>query len=49
MVRPLPIPRTDEHVQMVESPLGLIPQGWEVGELGDLAESIRRNVKPEGC
>ena len=31
---------------MVESSLGPIPQGWEVGELGDLAESIRRNVKP---
>ena len=35
-----------ENVPMVESPLGPIPQGWKVGELGDLAESIRRNVKP---
>ncbi len=35
-----------ENIQMVESELGLIPQGWGVGEIGDLAESIRRNVKP---
>ena len=35
-----------EGVEMVESELGLIPQGWEVGELGDLAESVRRNIKP---
>ena len=35
-----------ENVAMVESPLGPIPQGWEIGKLGDLAESIRRNVKP---
>ena len=35
-----------EKVPMVESPLGSIPQGWEIGKLGDLAESIRRNVKP---
>ena len=34
-----------EQVEMVESELGLIPQGWEVGELGDLAESVRRNIK----
>ena len=35
-----------EHVPMVDSELGLIPQGWEVGTLGDLAESVRRNIKP---
>ena len=34
-----------EGVPMVESELGLIPQGWEVGKLGDLAESVRRNIK----
>ena len=34
-----------ENVPMVQSELGPIPQGWEVGELGDLAESVRRNVK----
>ncbi len=35
-----------ENVPMVESALGLIPQGWAVGILGDLAESVRRNIKP---
>ena len=35
-----------ENVPMVESPLGPIPKGWKMDELGNLAESIRRNVKP---
>ena len=35
-----------ENVKMVESELGLIPEGWEVGKLGDLAEAVRRNIKP---
>ena len=35
-----------EHVPMVESALGPTPQGWKIGKLGDLAESVRRNVKP---
>ena len=35
-----------EKVSIVESALGPIPQDWKIGELGDLAESIRRNVKP---
>ena len=35
-----------EQVDRVESELGLIPQGWEIGTLGDLAESVRRNIKP---
>ena len=35
-----------ESVPMVESPLGPIPKGWKIGTLGDLAESIRQNVKP---
>ena len=35
-----------ENVLMVELPLGPIPQGWKMDELGNLAESIRRNVKP---
>ena len=34
-----------ENVPLVESELGQIPQGWDVGQLGSLAESIRRNVK----
>ncbi len=37
-----------ENVLMVESSLGPIPQGWKVKKLGDLAESVRRNVKPDG-
>ena len=31
---------------MVESELGLIPQGWEVGKLGDAIENIKAKVKP---
>lgn len=31
---------------MVESALGLIPQGWEVKTLGDLAQEVRRGVNP---
>ena len=34
-----------ENVPMVESPLGPIPHGWKISKLGNLAESIRRNVK----
>ncbi len=34
-----------EGVEMVDSELGLIPHGWDVGKLGDLAESVRRNIK----
>jgi type I restriction enzyme S subunit len=36
-----------ENVPLVDSPLGPIPQGWEVKRLGDIAENIRRNV-PKG-
>ena len=35
-----------EGVPMVESELGLIPQGWEVGKLGDTIENIKEKVKP---
>ena len=35
-----------EDVPMVESTLGSIPQGWEIGELGDIAESVKRSIKP---
>ena len=35
-----------ENVKMVESELGLIPQGWEVGKLGDVVENTREHVKP---
>ena len=37
-----------ETVPLVDSgtELGEIPQGWEVVKLGDLTESVRRNIKP---
>jgi type I restriction enzyme, S subunit len=33
--------------RLVESQLGEIPEGWEVGALGDVAEHPRRGVQPE--
>lgn len=33
--------------ELVDSPLGQIPQGWEVKKLGDIAEDMRRNI-PKG-
>jgi type I restriction enzyme S subunit len=33
-----------ETVPRVPSPLGEIPQGWEVKKLGEIAEEMRRNV-----
>ena len=36
-----------EHLPRVPSPLGEIPQGWEVKKLGEIAEEMRRNV-PKG-
>jgi type I restriction enzyme S subunit len=36
-----------ESVPLVASPLGPIPQGWEVKKLGEIAENMRRNV-PKG-
>ena len=36
-----------EKLPRVASPLGHIPQGWEVKKLGDIAEDMRRNV-PKG-
>ncbi|ACD91487.1 restriction modification system DNA specificity domain [Chlorobium limicola DSM 245] len=33
-----------ENHPLVPSSLGVIPQGWEVKKLGDIAESMRRNV-----
>jgi type I restriction enzyme S subunit len=35
-----------EHVPLVDSPLGPIPDGWTVGVLGDLAALDRVNVQP---
>lgn len=36
-----------QSVPRVPSPLGEIPQGWEVKKLGDIAQDMRRNV-PKG-
>jgi type I restriction enzyme S subunit len=36
-----------ESVPLTDSPLGKIPQGWEVKKLGDIAEDMRRNI-PKG-
>jgi len=36
-----------EQVAMVDSPLGPIPEEWEVKQLGYVAEQVRRNVKPD--
>ena len=36
-----------EKFPRVVSPLGEIPQGWEVKKVGDIAENVRRNV-PKG-
>jgi type I restriction enzyme S subunit len=36
-----------EKLPRVASPLGDIPEGWEVKKLGDIAEDMRRNV-PKG-
>jgi type I restriction enzyme S subunit len=36
-----------ESISLVDSPLGQIPQGWEVKKLGDIAEDMRRNI-PKG-
>ncbi|WP_445427360.1 restriction endonuclease subunit S [Alishewanella sp. HL-SH05] len=33
--------------RLVESPHRLIPEGWKVGVLGDVAETSRKQVKPE--
>lgn len=32
---------------MVESELGMVPEGWEVRRLGDIARETRRSVNPE--
>ena len=36
-----------DKIPRVASPLGDIPQGWEIKKVGDIAENIRRNV-PKG-
>jgi len=36
-----------EQVAMVDSELGPIPEGWEARQMRDIAEEVRRSVKPE--
>ena len=44
----LPQPLADLFpARLVDSELGEIPEGWEVGKLGDVAEHPRRGVRPE--
>lgn len=33
--------------EFVESELGMIPKGWRVGKLGDIADLIKPSIKPE--
>ncbi|EXI69520.1 MAG: Type I restriction enzyme EcoKI specificity protein [Candidatus Accumulibacter adjunctus] len=44
----LPKPLADLFpTRLVDSELGEIPEGWEVGTLGDVAEHPRRSVQPD--
>lgn len=36
-----------EGVRMVESELGLVPEGWRVAELGDVAAYVNRGLAPK--
>jgi type I restriction enzyme S subunit len=36
-----------EDVAMVDSELGPVPEGWEVKKLGEIAEQVRRSVRPD--
>ena len=36
-----------EDVKLVESAIGLIPEGWELQSLGEIAKEVRRGVNPE--
>lgn len=42
-----PIPGLDPHKGWQDSPIGRIPKGWRVGNIGDIAENIRQGVRPE--
>ena len=35
-----------EGMEMMESELGLIPQGWKIEQLGDIIQNIKEKVKP---
>src|SRR5581483_8552720 len=36
-----------EGVKLMESELGMVPQGWAVVKLGDIAQELRRSVNPD--
>lgn len=36
-----------EKVKMVDSELGPVPKGWKLRTLGEVAEQVRRNVRPD--
>ena len=36
-----------EQAQFVDSPLGRIPAGWEVKQLGEIVDQIRNNIQPD--
>ena len=36
-----------ENARFVDSPLGRMPEGWEVLALGDLAEQVRDSIRPD--
>lgn len=35
-----------EHVKMVDSPMGLVPEGWELSSIRDAASYINRGIAP---
>ncbi len=35
-----------ERVRLVESAVGMVPEGWEVVKLGEIAQELRRTVHP---
>jgi len=35
-----------EKVKMVESELGMVPEGWKIKKLGDIVKTVRISVKP---
>ena len=38
-----------EGVEMVESELGLIPQGWVIARMSDIADLSREGIRPSQC
>jgi len=38
----------NQHVKMVDSELGPVPEAWEVRRLDDLAQEVRRGANPDG-